>query len=142
MNKLECVSRIRLFEGFPQRLLKKISALCVERRYAAGEVLCREGTTGLGLFFVVEGWVEVYGTSRAGREKSLALLGPGEMFGEMMILDNSPRSASVRSLQPATCYVMPQWDFKRLLKDYPEIAVKMLPTLVKRIRELDKAMVG
>ncbi|OGL58849.1 MAG: hypothetical protein A3J27_02390 [Candidatus Tectomicrobia bacterium RIFCSPLOWO2_12_FULL_69_37] len=142
MDKLECVARIPLFEGFPQRLLKKIGALCVERNYQANEVICREGTTGLGLFFIVEGWVEVFGTSRAGREKSLALLGPGEMFGEMMILDNHPRSASVRSMQPATCYLMPQWDFKRLLKDYPEIAVKMLPTLVKRIRELDKAMVG
>lgn len=142
MNKLECVARIPLFEGFPQRLLRKISACCVERSYQPGEVLCREGTAGLGLFFIVDGWVEVFGSARGGKERSLALLGPGEMFGEMTMLDGNPRSASVRSLQPVTCCMMPQWDFRRLLRAHPQIAVKMLPTLVARIRALDKALVG
>lgn len=139
MNKLECVSRIPLFQGFPQRLLRKIATFCVDRAYAPGDVLCREGTHGIGLFFIVEGRVEVFGATRGGKEKRLALLGPGEVVGELMILDNVPRSASVRAITDVACYLMPEWDFRRLLRGQPEIAVRMLPTLAARLREMDKA---
>ena len=143
MNKIECVARIPLFQGFPQRLLRKIATFCVERAYPAGELLCQQGSArGIGLFFIVEGKVEVFGAARGGREKRLALLGPGEVVGEMMLLDRSPRSASVRAISDVLCYLMPEWDFRRLLKDYPEIAVRMLPALAARIRELDRTVLG
>jgi len=142
VDKIECVARIPLFEGFPKRLLRKVSGLCVERRYREGQLLCREGASGVGLFFIIEGRVEVFGISRSGGERRLAVLGPGEVVGEMMILDNQPRSASVRSLEPVLCYLVPQWDFKRLMRDHPEIAVRLLPTLAGRIRELDRTLLA
>jgi len=142
MNKIECIGRIPLFQGFPRHLLRKISTFCVERGYGPGDLLCREGTKGLGLFFIVEGTVEVFGSASNGKERRLAILGPGEVVGEMMIFDRSPRSASARALGDVTCYLMPEWDFRRLLKAYPEIAVRLLPTLAGRIRAMDKAMLS
>lgn len=138
MNKRDCLARIPLFEGLPQRLLRRVSSVCVERRYPEGRVICREGTLGLGLYFIAEGRVEVYGSSPSGGKRRLATLGPGEFFGEMMVLDQQPRSASVRSVEPTTCYMITHWDFRQLLKKSPEVAVRMLPSLVGRIRELDK----
>jgi CRP/FNR family transcriptional regulator len=144
MTKLECIARIPLFQGFPQHLLRKISTFCVERTYGPGDLLCREGTKGLGLFFIVEGKVEVFGTTPSGREKRIALLGPGEVVGEMMILDRKPRSASAsaRAVDDVACYLMPEWDFRRLLKAYPEIAIRLLPNLAGRIRTLGDGLLG
>ena len=140
MKQLDCVSQISIFEGLPKRLLRQVGALCRERRYPAGRIIIKEGSEGIGLFFLLEGRVEVFGTARNGKERHLAELGPGEYFGEMMVIDRAPRSASVRAVEPVLCYLMAQWDFRRLLKRHPEIAFRMLPVLVNRIRNLDTSV--
>jgi CRP/FNR family transcriptional regulator len=67
----------------------------------------------------------------------LATFGPGDFFGEMALFEGFPRNATVRATEDSECLAMTRWDFMAEMKNHPEIAVGMLPTLVRRLRDLD-----
>ena len=67
---------------------------------------------------------------------TIALLGPGEVFGEISVLDQMPRIASVIAVEPTTCLAVASWDFERLLEEQPQVAIGLLRTVARRLRDV------
>jgi CRP-like cAMP-binding protein len=124
------------FEDLDQRSLEAIANAAVEQRYEAGQEIMRQGDVGVGAFIIRSGKVEVV-QDKDGKPHRLATLGSGEMFGEMALLDEFPRSASVRALEPTTCLGLQRWHFRGILESHPQIALAILPVLTRRLRNAE-----
>ncbi|MDE3228872.1 MAG: cyclic nucleotide-binding domain-containing protein [Chloroflexota bacterium] len=105
------------------------------RSYAAGATLVEEGQRpDVGLFIVMRGSVRITQLSVSDGVRPLALLGPGEMFGELALLDGEPRSATAMAITPTLAFVTPIFDIRPLLRRNPEIAIALLGQMSRRIR--------
>jgi CRP/FNR family transcriptional regulator len=107
------------------------------RDFNEGDVIVRENETGVALYIISKGRVEVVKGLGTANEQVLDTLGQGAFFGEMALFDNHPRSASVRAAQATQCLVLSQWDFKAELMQNGHIAVAMLGVMARRIRNLN-----
>jgi CRP-like cAMP-binding protein len=133
---IEFLRKVTLFQDLDEHILKEISQAAVEQRWEAGHEILRQGDTGVGLFIVRSGKVEII-QEHGGTPEKMAELGAGSVFGEMSLLDEFPRSATVRTVEPTTCLGITRWHFKGILESHPEIALKLLPVLTKRIRSAE-----
>ncbi len=120
-----------LFKGTDMAGLAALSAAAVEVDFPADRVIARQGEIGTGFFVVVEGMVRV---SRDG--DVLARLGPGEFFGELSVLDGGPRVAQVAAEGPTRCLAIASWDFERVLREEPGLALSVLRVVAGRLREV------
>lgn len=137
MNE-DTLGHVDLFTGLDKKELRHIANSCQERKFPAGSVLMKQGDTGAGLFVITKGHVkitQVVGPDRA--EEDLGTAGPGEVLGEMALLDDLPRSATVTAVDDVTVLLLPIWDFRTSLRSNPEIAVKLLETLSHRLRKAE-----
>jgi CRP/FNR family cyclic AMP-dependent transcriptional regulator len=73
-------------------------------------------------------------------DQSLGAFGPGDFFGEMSLLDQAPRSATIRAIEPTVCLMLSSWDFKAVIERHPSIAIKLLEVLSRRLRVADERM--
>jgi CRP/FNR family transcriptional regulator, cyclic AMP receptor protein len=103
--------------------------------FGAGDVICREGETGVGLHVVVSGETKVQVGGRTRRR-----LGPGAFFGEVALLDGGPRSATVVADTPVRTLSIPAWSFRSLLKSQPSLSLKMLEEVCRRLRTVDASI--
>ena len=138
MDKEELLKKVGLFSGLKKRGLKSLAEFCVERHFREGETLVKQGDSGIGLYIIVSGKVKVVKETADGDEMEVAVHGPGDFFGEMTVLDNAPRSASVVAVEDTECLLLTAWVFKARMKVWPEIALKVLPVVVKRFREINE----
>jgi CRP-like cAMP-binding protein len=137
----EFLSRAPLFARLEGRQLHRLAELCVPRSYETGEEIVVEGSTGLGLFVITSGTVEV--TRGTGEEKVVfAELGSGDLLGEMSLVDDQPRSATVRTLEPTTCLLITRGSFQSLVDREPEIAWCIVPVLAGRLRVLQEELIA
>ena len=132
-GNVEFLKRVQLFEDLDGRSLEAIANSAVEQSYRAGEEIVRQGDTGVGAFIIRSGRVEVV-QERGGQTERLAELKAGEVFGEMALLDEFPRSATVRAIEPTTCLGIQRWHFKGILESHPQLALALLPVLTRRLR--------
>jgi CRP-like cAMP-binding protein len=130
---VEFLRRVRLFNELDDHTLREIGAAAVEQRWEAGQEIVRQGDTGVGMFIVRSGKVEIM-QDHMGKAEKLRDLGPGDVFGEMALLDEFPRSATMRAIEPTTCLGITRWHFRGILESHPAIALKLLPILTKRQR--------
>jgi CRP/FNR family transcriptional regulator, cyclic AMP receptor protein len=130
MEALEHLREVPLFEGLSDAEISEIAQAAQEREFPAGAMIVTQGSPSLGFFLLVEGKVQV-----VRNHKPVAEFGPHGFFGEMSLLEELPRSASVVALEPAKCLVIGSWDFRTLLTKQPEIAIKMLRDMSRRLRE-------
>jgi len=134
-KKDELLMNVELFSQLSPRYLKVLAGSCHEKSYKAGEALMEQGQRGLGLVVIVSGSVQVVKKLATGEELDVASVGPGEFIGEISVLDDRPRSASVIAKEDADCLVLSSWSFSAALKNHPEIALELLPVVVRRYRE-------
>ncbi len=135
------LQRVELFEGLDQKELRLLAKTCTERQYPAGAVLMQEGEAGAGLFILIEGKVHVTQSAGPGQPpRDIATLEAGEVIGEMALLDDLPRSATVTALEPCRCLLVPVWDFRATLRESPEIAIKLLIQLSRRLRKTEQLL--
>ena len=106
------------------------------RSYPINSILINEGDDTDSLYVVLEGEVKVYASDEHGKEVILNILGPGEYFGELALMDNEPRSASVKTIKPTKVMIIAKQDFKKVLADNPEIAFNMIQSLSRQVRDL------
>ncbi len=125
----EFLARVPIFSACSPEEIAAIAAVAQESFFDAGQIVVTQGTPGQAFYLVMEGTVEY---SRDG--SVLGTFGPGEFFGEMSLLDEAPRSATVRATGQTWCLMLSSWDFKALLMKKPEIAIKLLEVLSRRIR--------
>ena len=122
-----------LFSGLSQKELRSIVALGTNLDIKAGYPLTGEGAYGRYTFLIVSGTARcVVG------DKEVAVLGPGDLFGEMSLLDHSPRSATVVAYSDLSVIVFVRSEFIRLVEASPKIALKLLAAMAARLRSVDQ----
>jgi CRP-like cAMP-binding protein len=129
----ELIKKIDFFEQLEDKIVKKITEVCIPREYSAGDHIVTQGETGLGLFFITSGKVKVE-TDHNGSKVVVAQLKEEDFFGELAIIDNKPRSANIICLENTTCLLLTRDSFSKLMNKYPEIAVQMAKSLAARVR--------
>ncbi|HEU5178970.1 MAG TPA: cyclic nucleotide-binding domain-containing protein, partial [Burkholderiales bacterium] len=116
---------IPLFEGVPEAELRALAERTVTRSYPKQAILINEGDESDSLYLILAGRVKVYLSDESGKELILAIKGPGQYFGEM-VLDSQPRSASVMTLEPAQFAVLSRDDFRAFLLRHAEVALQVI----------------
>jgi putative peptide zinc metalloprotease protein len=117
------LARLPLFAGLGSSELDRLVARMLVTRYSAGDTIVEQGAPGDRFFVIVDGQVEVLHHDEDGAERLLAVLGIGDFFGEMALLNRTPRTATVRALSPVETYTLSGDDFPRLLDGQPTYAV-------------------
>jgi CRP/FNR family cyclic AMP-dependent transcriptional regulator len=130
----DVIAQVPLFSDLSHREQQVLAANCREREYPAGATLLRQGETGVGLFVITSGTVRVTQQSPAGEMRDLGTFERGAVLGEMSLLDDLPRTATVTALEPTRALVIPVWDFRAALREAPEIAIKLLAVMSRRLR--------
>jgi len=128
------LSQVPLFAPLPTDALDELSARLRRRAYARGEAVFREGDPGTSLYIVNAGRVKLALSSSEGREIIIDLLGPGDVFGELALLDGEPRSADAVATESSELLHLEREEFKRYLLQRPMLAVELLAILSRRIR--------
>ena len=136
-DNTEFLKRVALFQDLDRKSLEAISNAAVEQTYEVGQEIVRQGDTGVGAFIIKKGRVEAV-QDRSGHQHRLAELKTGDVFGEMALLDEFPRSATVRAIEPTTCLGIQRWHFKGILESHPQIALALLPVLTRRLRNAER----
>ncbi len=137
---LDELRKIPLFADLPEEDLERLYRMAETVSFPAGQLVLREGDQGDSLFVVLDGELEV--TKRQGsQDVLLALYKPGQFFGEMALLEQAPRSASVRTLQESRLLVISQAAFQTLLSCSPAAPLKILHTVTSRLRSTESALI-
>jgi CRP-like cAMP-binding protein len=136
-DNVEFLKHVPMFEDLDNRSLEAIANAAVEQQYAAGQEIVRQGDTGVGAFIIKNGRAEAV-QDRGGHQHKLAEMKTGDVFGEMALLDEFPRSATVRATEPTTCLGIQRWHFRGILESHPQIALALLPVLTRRLRNAER----
>jgi len=132
-EKAELLDRVDLFRGLGGVPLSAIADRAVEVEFPSGRPIARQGEVGTGFFLIVSGAARV---TRDG--DTLATLGAGDFFGELSLLDQQPRVATVTAEGPVptVCLAIASWDFERLLEEQPRVAIGLLKGVARRLRDV------
>jgi CRP-like cAMP-binding protein len=133
----EFLKHIPLFQGLDHRHLGVIAKTAFERSFQPGDTIVKQGEQGLGMYMIRSGEVEVI-HRRGDHEERLATLGKGDVFGELALLTDFPRSASVRATEPTTCLVLTAWNVRAELEQSAEMANHLLKVVARRLAELEQ----
>lgn len=131
--KLAMLKAVPLFASMRPKDLESLGRLADTIDLPAGKTLMREGDNGAEMFVIASGSV---GVEREGRQ--VAKLGPGETVGEMALLSEAPRRATVTTLEPTTVFAIQHREFHTLMNDSAELRTCIFENLAKRVLELDK----
>ena len=129
----ETIAKVLLFSDLDGRELERVADSFKERRYGAGETIAAEGKSGAGFFVIGEGsaTVTVQGEERA-------TLGPGDYFGEIALIDEGARTATLTAATDMTCYGMTFWEFRPIVESDSRIAWKLLQALTRKLRAAEQ----
>jgi signal transduction histidine kinase len=128
----------KLFCDLGKADLDRLRKVTRELSVAPGETIFKEGDAGDRIFFVKEGLVQISAVSGVGDSKVLTRIPPGELFGEMAIFDNQPRSASAVAEEPTTVYLIGKKDFDDLLDHIPHLASALVRDISRRLRQFNR----
>ena len=136
MDKLDAVREIAFFEGLPEELLTKLADIAVVKRYAKGETLFLADVPADGFYSPVSGRVKVFRTSPTGKEQILHVFGPGEAVGEVPVFEGGDFPAQCETVEPCEALFFPRRAFRDIIRDDPDLAMKMMAMLSQRMRIL------
>jgi CRP/FNR family transcriptional regulator, cyclic AMP receptor protein len=126
----DLLQRVPIFQGLEPRELERIAGSMKQRTFRAGDTVTAEGQGGVGFFVIESGEAKV---TIGGKDRRT--LGPGDYFGEVALLTDSPRTATIKAETDLRCYGMTSWDFKPLVESHSSIAWKLLQTMAKKYQE-------
>ena len=129
---------VPLFTSFPEDQLRMLTTMVTRRSAARSTTIMAGGDATDSLYIVLSGRLKVMMSDSDGKEVILSILGPGEFFGEMGLIDDEPRSASVVTIEPCELLSISKRDFKKCLSDNAEMSMAVMRGLVRRLREADR----
>lgn len=135
---LVVLRNVPLFSGLDETELERLSRVATRRRAGRGDQVVRAGESADALLILLTGRAKVTNFDEEGREIILAWLGPGEFFGEMGLIDGSPRSASVVAVENCELLSIGKNEFQRCMQDNFQVVLKLMQILVRRLREADR----
>jgi CRP/FNR family transcriptional regulator, cyclic AMP receptor protein len=125
----QLLQKVELFSGLDDKEAKKLAPLFKERDFSAGDVMAEEGKHGIGFFVIESGSAKV---TVHGEERTT--LGPGSYFGEVALIDDGPRTATVTAESDVKAHVLVAWDFRPIVKDDPDLAWGLLQGVAQMLR--------
>jgi len=134
----QLLGRVSIFAGLTPDQLRDLASVAVPRRWAAGEVIFREGDAGDTCYVVQDGSVRVTRNHSDGRTITLAELHAGDLFGELAMFGSEKRSATVEAAEDTTAVALLAGDMRRLLLRHPDIAIKLLAAFAERLKEANE----
>ncbi|MCF8145990.1 MAG: cyclic nucleotide-binding domain-containing protein [Deltaproteobacteria bacterium] len=137
MDDAEILSRVALFSLMKRRDLKRIAKLAKHHSYEKEDVIIREGERDGRLFIIISGEVTVVKDLGGPSEKTLRVLRADNYFGEMALIDDYVRTASVIAQADTEVLSLDQWNIREEIKKYPAIAIELLQTLGRRLRGVE-----
>jgi CRP/FNR family transcriptional regulator len=130
---VELLRRVPLFEDLSNREVERLARSFKERKFSAGDEIATAGQSGVGFFVIGEGEVAyIVDGEETGRGDS------GDYFGEVALIDDGPRTATVKAVTDVTAYGLTPWDFRPLVEDNASIAWELLQAMAKRLRAADQ----
>ena len=131
---IEFLTRVPLFDGLKKRQLGKLANRFVSRRYEAGEAIVTQGRGGEGMFILVSGSAEAIRERSDGTKAVVNTFGATDFFGELALLDDGMRTATIMTTDATDCLVLARWDFLAVMKGDAEMGVVISQELAKRFR--------
>lgn len=136
-KQIHAIKSIPLFHGLDEADCQRIGNLMVTKKFKKNNLIIFEDDFGSNLFILKTGRVKISGMSEEGDEAIFSILGEGEFFGELSLIDGLPRSATVTSIDDVELWVLHRGDFLELLERYPQVSITLLKELARRIRRSD-----
>lgn len=127
------LASVPLLAGLDDRVRRRLAQIGKRRTYAAGETIIEEGEKGVALYVVLSGRVRV---ERSGEQ--LGELGRGDFFGELALIEDEPRSATVKAVDETECILFVAWEFRALIKEQPQVAVPIMLALIERLHRRER----
>ncbi len=140
MENDEILKQVPLFSGLNPRNLRSLAKSCTTRRYKAGDTIVKQDEPGVGLFIIVSGKVKIVKGDEQGNRMEIAQHTPGDVIGEFAVIDGALRTADVIAVEDTACLVLAAWSFNSFMESHPEVALQILPVVVKRFRETNKKL--
>jgi CRP/FNR family transcriptional regulator len=137
---IQLLQRVPVFSALAEDELGRVAEVAVPRRFTAGEIVFREGDESNTCYIVRSGHTRAVREHTDGRTITLATFGPGDIFGELAMFDDERRSATIESIDETEAIAILAGDMRRLLRDHPDIAVKLLSSLVQRLRHTNERL--
>ena len=131
-SQVDLLKRVPLFSDLDDRELKQLAGSMKERTFASGDAITEEGKGGVGFFVIADGTAAV-----SVRGNEVRKLGPGDYFGEIGLIADVDRTATITAEGPLHCYGMTSWDFRPLVESNASIAWKMLQVMAQRLKEAE-----
>lgn len=129
-DKASALASVPLFQGISDESMARLATVTGEQDFEAGQFIVLQGQVGTGLYVILEGSARVVRGS-----EELAQLVPNDFFGELSVIDQMPRNASVQAVGPTRCLALASWDLLDLLESDPQLSLNMIKGLATRIRE-------
>jgi CRP/FNR family transcriptional regulator, cyclic AMP receptor protein len=130
-TKVEALKRAPLFEGLSKKELGELARVTEDLEIGTGQVLCKEGDIGQEFFVIVEGETEITSSG-----KRVAARGGGDFVGEIALLEDTTRTATVTAKTPLRVFVLTRQDFRHLVREHPSVEQKVMRALARRVVEL------
>ena len=130
---VDLLRRVPLFADLGRRDLERVATTMKPRRFNAGDSLAREGEGGVGFFVIEEGSASV---SVGGRE--VGRIGPGDYFGEIALVAETDRTATVTADSDMRCYGLTSWEFRPIVEGNPQVAWKLLEAVARKVQEAEQ----
>ncbi len=137
-NLISFFKEVPLFCHLDDDELEQLTHICGEKNFEKGQTIFYEEDMGTGFYLIISGQVKIVMLSNDGREHILGLLREKDFFGEMSILDGEPRSATAIALADVKAMTITRDDFTKLLRNNPDMAIKIMFVLCKRLRQADR----
>jgi signal transduction histidine kinase len=141
-SSLDILQSIELFQGLTTEDLQKILKIGQEESFSAGEVIFREGDLAEKFYVILQGKVEVWKNYGLPSQDILAIRGAGDTFGEMALIDELPRSATLKTVEPTLCLVQKKEDFQKLLKENSTITLTLMKSVSAMVRQSNEAFIS
>lgn len=134
----QLLERVPFLGALEQSALDQLASVVTRRQYRKGDAIFHKEDEGQSLFIVEEGAVRIYVPSVQGADLTLAILGPGDFFGDLSLLDGQPRSAGADAMETTRALILERSDFMDLMRSRPEAALAVMSIVSQRLRETDE----
>ena len=141
MSAADELRQVWLFEGLTEDQLNSLSPFTYRKKFGPGELIVEEGHTGNGLYLIVSGNVEAVKGLGTQQQQIVNKLGAGEVFGELALLGEWPRTATVRAVDSVECLGIDRWVFLAQVERQPQVGIRMLHILAQKLRDSDARLV-
>ena len=132
----ETFATVPLLSSLDSRTLKRLAQDAKRRTYAPGKVIIKQDSPASALYVILRGRVRV--DKLAGTEGEALATTPGDFFGELALIEDNPRSATITAVDETECALFVAWEFTALLKEHPQIAVPIMYALIERLHRHEK----